>query len=91
MGRAVPGRIEHSYLNLASPIAAHTLERWLRRRDRDAMCINDTDSDGTDLQPALEEFLEEYYPLPSQWEHFPADHEFRLFSFRQAFLFATEL
>ena len=67
-GRAVPGRIANGYVDLAGATAVHTMEAWLRRRDRDSLCINDSGAENPELQSSLGHFFEEYFPLPSEWE-----------------------
>lgn len=71
-GRAAPGRIRYGYLDLGSPDMWMTLELWLRRRDVQCLCINDSTSDDSkhkaEKESALLEFFESYYPVPSPWE-----------------------
>ena len=71
-GNAVTGRIQNGYIDIASPEPEVTLERWLRRRDRQCLCINDSGQEDPDRQravgSALKGFFDAYYPLPSRWE-----------------------
>nr|WP_234426776.1 stealth family protein [Streptomyces niger] len=70
-GRALPADIAYSYLDLSRPNAADRLDRLLARRDRDVFCLNDTQSEETDLADQLallRPFLEAYFPLPSPYE-----------------------
>ncbi|MFT4108174.1 stealth family protein [Propionicimonas sp.] len=70
--RAVPGRIDYGYVDLAAERPEVTLERWLRRRRRLTFCINDSGDDDAASRArkdaALREFFEVYFPLPSRWE-----------------------
>ncbi|MEU3240252.1 stealth family protein [Streptomyces anthocyanicus] len=70
-GRAVPSDIRFAYLDLARPEVARRLGILLARRDRQAFCINDTLSDGHDVDRQTEmlaTFLSAYYPVPSPFE-----------------------
>lgn len=67
-GRAVPGTIDSGYVDLASPHAEYLLHRWLRRRDRTVLCINDSGTQNERTDRFLRRFFENYYPLPSRWE-----------------------
>ncbi|MCC9154151.1 stealth family protein [Streptomyces parvulus] len=70
-GRAVPSDIRFAYLDLARPEVQRRLGILLARRDRQAFCINDTLSDGHDVDrqtAMLGSFLEAYYPVPSPFE-----------------------
>ncbi len=70
-GRAVPSDISFAYLDLARPEIQRRLGILLARRDRQAFCINDTLSDGADIErqtKMLSRFLESYYPVPSPFE-----------------------
>ncbi|MFT3860245.1 stealth family protein [Micropruina sp.] len=72
ISRAVPGRINYGYVDLATDRPETTLERWLARRRLLTFCINDSGKDDdpgrTRKQAALRDFFEEYFPLPSRWE-----------------------
>ncbi|MFI8232883.1 stealth family protein [Streptomyces sp. NPDC085900] len=70
-GRAVPSNIAFAYLDLARPEIQRRLGILLARRDRQAFCINDTLSDGHDVDrqtAMLSRFLKSYYPVPSPFE-----------------------
>lgn len=70
-GRAVPSDISFAYLDLARPEIQRRLGILLARRDRQAFCINDTLSDGHDIDrqtAMLGRFLDSYYPVPSPFE-----------------------
>lgn len=70
-GRAVPGEIRYDYFDLAHAGTEARLGRLLTTRDRDAFCVNDTVSDGsdTDAQARLvRAFLQEYFPYRSPFE-----------------------
>ncbi|MFC8436816.1 stealth family protein [Streptomyces griseoincarnatus] len=70
-GRAVPSDIKFAYLDLSRPEIQRRLGILLARRDRQAFCINDTLSDGNDVERQtvmLGAFLEAYYPVPSPFE-----------------------
>ncbi|MGY6026069.1 stealth family protein [Streptomyces spinosirectus] len=70
-GRAVPSNITFAYLDLARPEIQRRLGILLARRDRQAFCINDTLSDGHDVErqtAMLSRFLRTYYPVPSPFE-----------------------
>ncbi|MXM66430.1 sugar phosphotransferase [Streptomyces sp. HUCO-GS316] len=77
-GRAVPSDIGFAYLDLARPEIQRRLGILLARRDRQAFCINDTLSDGHDVERQtvmLGRFLRSYYPVPSPFER--KEHEVR--------------
>ncbi|WP_055590108.1 stealth family protein [Streptacidiphilus griseoplanus] len=70
-GRAVPGNIRYTYVDLALPDTPDRLGRLLAGRDRHAFCLNDTISTELDLEGQLAllgPFLEQYFPLPSRFE-----------------------
>ena len=70
-GRAVPGRLKYLYADIARDDTAHRLTSLLRQRDCDVFCLNDHDSGKIDplVQGTLiREFLEAYFPIPSQFE-----------------------
>ncbi|WP_309059410.1 stealth family protein [Streptomyces sp.] len=70
-GRAVPSDISFAYLDLAKPEIQRRLGILLAKRDRQAFCINDTLSDGQDVErqtAMLSRFLRAYYPVPSPFE-----------------------
>lgn len=70
-GRALPGALAYSYLDLAAPDTPGRLRSLLARRDRQVFCLNDTTVDRSDGQPQrslLLPFLEAYFPVPSPHE-----------------------
>lgn len=70
-GRALPADIAYTYLDLSRPNAANRLDQLLAHRDRDVFCLNDTQSDETDIEDQLAllgPFLDAYFPLPSPYE-----------------------
>ncbi|RKF26326.1 sugar phosphotransferase [Micromonospora globbae] len=70
-GRALPGRVNYGYVQLAVPDLAARLKRAEARRDWDTFCINDAFSTYAELQQQmaiLEPFLEAYFPVPSPYE-----------------------
>lgn len=70
-GRAVPSEIEFAYLALDKPEIERRMGILLARRDRQAFCINDTVSDGRDMDRQsrmLKDFLSAYFPIPSPFE-----------------------
>jgi len=71
LGRAVPGRLEYLYLDLAHPGAPVRLERLLAHKEFDVFCINDTAVSATQVRRNaryLDRFLRRYFPLPSSFE-----------------------
>ncbi|MEV6816220.1 stealth family protein [Micromonospora sp. NPDC051296] len=76
-GKAAPGSIAYTYADLAHPSTPVQLARLLGRRDRDAFCLNDTDSAEVSLpeqHAMLTEFLSAYFPFRAPFE-LPADVE----------------
>ncbi len=76
-GKATPGSISYTYADLAHPSTPVQLARLLARRDRDAFCLNDTDSAEVSLpeqHAMLTEFLSAYFPFRAPFE-LPADVE----------------
>lgn len=75
--RAVTGRLVYGYVDLASSEPGVMLDRWLRRRDLQCFCVNDSGEDAEDDRPAkaamLSRFFEQYFPLPSRWERTDAE------------------
>ncbi|RSS80616.1 stealth conserved region 3 domain-containing protein, partial [Streptomyces sp. WAC06614] len=70
-GRAVPSEITHAYLALDRPEIERRLGILLARRDRQAFCINDTVSDGQDVERQarmVRDFLDAYFPVPGPFE-----------------------
>ncbi len=70
-GRAIPGQMDYQYLDIAAADIAERLEVLLRNRAHEVFCLNDHDSSHVDqaVQSAcVRRFLEQYFPLPSQFE-----------------------
>lgn len=67
-GLAVPGGIRNGYVDLAHPLATHVLARWLRQREYDTLCINDSGAGTSHVDDHLADFFRSYFPLPSDWE-----------------------
>lgn len=75
LGRAVPGRLDYLYLDLAHPRADRVLQDLLKRRDVDTFCLNDSPAAGTDSHrqtKLLNDFLSRYFPVPSSFERLGA-------------------
>lgn len=70
-GRAVTGHIDAEYINIATRWAPLQMRRLLEYRDRDVVCLNETD-----VPPGREEatgrevasFLDAFLPLPGPFE-----------------------
>ena len=70
-GRAVEGLIESSYIDISKRPAPLELRRLVDRRDRDVVCINDTDvppDQTVRLDNLVAGFLEAFLPVPSPFE-----------------------
>ncbi|MDR7086581.1 hypothetical protein J2X11_001420 [Aeromicrobium panaciterrae] len=68
-GRAVPGRIRYSYLDLRKGDARRTMGLLLAMRDQQAFCANATSVGEQEVTAEeLREFLESYFPVPSRFE-----------------------
>ncbi|MFD5078591.1 stealth family protein [Streptomyces sp. NPDC058371] len=70
-GRAQPGSMPFTYLQLAVPDLADRLQRLLDGRDQDSFCLNDAFSTPEDIeaqQELLDGFLNSYFPTPSPHE-----------------------
>jgi hypothetical protein len=70
-GRAVPGEIASEYINVGFRWAPLQMHRLLHERDRDAICLNETDLppyrvDAIDA--TVRRFLAAFLPLPSPHE-----------------------
>ncbi|GAA1736351.1 stealth family protein [Luedemannella helvata] len=79
-GRAVPGQIADGYADIADPYTPVLLARWLRRRDRDVFCLDDTGADPSGIvqqEQMLADFLEAYFPFPAPFERLPDGPERR--------------
>jgi hypothetical protein len=70
-GTTVPGRLSYRYCDISLPSAQGKLLRLLRDRSADVFCLNEVDSTGLDqedLDRMMQEFLGEYFPVPSSFE-----------------------
>lgn len=70
-GQAVPGDITSAYIDISHRAAHLRLGRLVDRRDRDVVCINDTDvpPDKTAaLDTTVAHFLDAFLPVPSPYE-----------------------
>lgn len=67
-GRAVPGRIAYTYVELPQPGAEAELRRLAKRRDRDVFCINDHDDTTAAQYDFVARWLRDYFPMPSPYE-----------------------
>lgn len=69
--RAIPDRIRYAYMDIAREDAELYLRRLARRTDLDVLCLNDTNTDGSDqdrLDKMLRDFLADRLPIPSSFE-----------------------
>ncbi|MGQ4428986.1 stealth conserved region 3 domain-containing protein, partial [Streptomyces violaceoruber] len=70
-GRAQPGSMPFTYIQLAVPDLADRLQRLLAGRDQDSFCLNDafsTPEDTEAQQELLDDFFTSYFPTPSPYE-----------------------
>ncbi|WP_214109451.1 stealth family protein [Acrocarpospora catenulata] len=67
-GRAVPGTVGYTYVDLALRKTPAKLRRMLRNRDHDTFCLNDTAPTTPEQDQLLLRFLEAYYPTPGAFE-----------------------
>jgi len=70
-GEAVPGNITSRYVGLDDPSLEARLANLYRGRNFDALCLNDAELDPAALRKAdrlVEQFLESYFPMPSDYE-----------------------
>lgn len=70
-GRAVPGAIRYTYLNVGSARLPWALRSVMNRPGYDIFCLNDTDSrddDWDDQRALITAFLKNWYPIPSDFE-----------------------
>jgi len=71
IGASVPGELSYRYCDISQPSAQAKLLRLLRDRSADVFCLNEVDSSGKDpeeLDCMVQEFLGEYFPVPSSFE-----------------------
>ena len=69
--RAVIGNLSYMYANVSHPSTPRRLESLLSTRDVDVLCLNDTDSDATQLARiarGVTRFANAYYPVAAPWE-----------------------
>lgn len=71
--RAFPADIGYQYLDISAADTPGRLERLLRRRNADVFCLNDNDydrqvSDEAAADSTVLALLQQFYPLPSQFE-----------------------
>ena len=70
-GRAVEGDIASAYIDISHRAAHLRLSRLVERRDRDVVCINDTDVPDDKvaaLDATVDRFLQAFLPVPSPFE-----------------------
>jgi hypothetical protein len=73
-GCAVPGQIQSEYINIAFRWAPMQMQRLLEHRDRDAVCLNETDvapDQAAAVDRMVTQFLRSYLPVPSPFEVAP--------------------
>lgn len=69
--RSMPGRIEARYVDLGQANLEARLDRLLRARDFDSLCLNDSDLEFTDQNRKarlVADFLDAYLPAKSRYE-----------------------
>lgn len=73
--RAVPGSLGYTYLNVLDDSFRPVFNGFAKKRDRDAMCVNDAPVPGATPLPEefVRSFLDDFYPAPSQFERVPED------------------
>ncbi|MFC7621910.1 Stealth CR1 domain-containing protein [Microlunatus sp. GCM10028923] len=70
-GAAVPGPIGYEYVDPSTADGAAALERLLRSRTADAICLNDGHTAGADparTDLVIKNFLRRYLPVPGRFE-----------------------
>ncbi|MEU8192499.1 stealth family protein [Microbispora amethystogenes] len=67
-GRAVPGLVDYTYVDLSLPKTPARLRRMLARRRHDVFCLNDTSPTDDEQDALLARFLEAYFPTPAPFE-----------------------
>jgi hypothetical protein len=69
-GRAVPGDIRYTYVNIGDRSHQGALDTLLSQRDQDVFCLNDAPRAGAQGidDEEIAAFLESYFPVPSRWE-----------------------
>jgi hypothetical protein len=67
-GRAVPGTIGYTYVDIALDRTRRKLRNMLALRQHDTFCLNDTAPTTPEQDALLRNFLEAYFPTPSPFE-----------------------
>ncbi|AQP48785.1 hypothetical protein BW730_16020 [Tessaracoccus aquimaris] len=68
-GRAVPGQLKYSYINLMDETHSSRLSSILALRNRDVFCLNDAPTGGRPVpEDLVQHFLDGYFPVPSSFE-----------------------
>ncbi|GIH27783.1 exopolysaccharide phosphotransferase [Acrocarpospora phusangensis] len=67
-GRALPGAINYTYVDLSMRKARIKMRRMLKAREHDAYCLNDTAATTPEQDAIVLRFLEAYYPTASPFE-----------------------
>jgi hypothetical protein len=71
-GRAVPGEIAARYVELSADDFDRRLRELERKRNADTLCVNDAARDSTsdvaDREQRLQQFLDTYWPVKSEFE-----------------------
>ena len=70
-GKAINSKIRYAYMDIARPDAELYLQRLARRRNIDVLCLNDTNTteeEADRLDQVVRGFLEERFPVPSNFE-----------------------
>jgi hypothetical protein len=67
-GRAVPGSVDYTYVDLSLRKTSAKLSRMLARRKYDVFCLNDTAPTTPGQDALLARFLEAYFPTPAPFE-----------------------
>jgi hypothetical protein len=67
-GRAVPGSVDYTYVDLAVKRTPRKLRRMLNERHLDVFCLNDTAETSEERDALLTRFLEAYFPTPAPFE-----------------------
>ncbi|RKS19544.1 Stealth-like protein [Arthrobacter sp. AG1021] len=75
IGKAVPGSLTYNYINILDNRYSVTMRETLKKRHRQAMCINDAPVEGAEPIPESEvlQFLNAYFPIASIYEKVSGD------------------
>lgn len=68
LGKAVPGKIDYLYLDLAHPSTAYRLDQLLRERSAAVFCLNDSPGAPAHHRVLMQQFLDSCFPVPSTFE-----------------------